>query len=109
MLDNIGGMIGMPYPLSGFLFHLFCSAVLGLIFALVFYKLTKDFFSTTVWGVVYGMLWWVIGALTLAPLMMGTTIAWNMDAVFHTRHMLMSHMVFGLVMAVSYYGLRNSK
>jgi hypothetical protein len=108
-LNNIGAIIGMPYPLSGFLFHLFCSAVLGFLFALLFYKLTQTFFSTIVWGVVYGFIWWVIAYLTIAPMMMGQSIDWSMSAMAHGCHMLMSHLVFGLTMAAAYYRLRNSE
>lgn len=108
-LEQIGAMIGMPYPLSGFLFHLFCTAILGLIFAIVFYKLAKDFFSTTLWGIGYGVILWVLLTLIVARTMMGEAMVFNMDTVCNTKHMLFTHLVFGLVMGVSYYNLRHSR
>lgn len=106
MFAQIGSLIGMPNALSGFLFHLVINAILGIIFAVIFVKAAKSFFNCAIWGVIFGLVWWFVGSLTIAPLMMGMPVVWNNDAMMNALPMLMGELTFGLVLGICYYGLR---
>jgi hypothetical protein len=109
ILSTAGRLMGMTDPLSGFIVHLVFSAILGLIFALVFAKGCTNFFSSSLWGIFYGILWWFFGPLTLCPWAAGRPVSWSSGAMSHAFPMLLGHLVFGLVLGVSYFWMRNRK
>ncbi|MBS0604517.1 MAG: hypothetical protein JSS60_05700 [Verrucomicrobia bacterium] len=109
IMANVGAMMGMPHPVAGFFFHLIYSGLIGLIFGLVFYSLAKDFFTSAIWGVIYGVIWWFLGTLTLAQMMMGLPVSWNAIAMLQGMHMLVGQLVFGIVLGISYFWLNNRK
>lgn len=108
-MSGIGGLIGMPNPLAGYIVHLVWNGILGIIFALIFNRISTKFFSCTVWGVVYGIIWWFLCALTLAPLMMGMAVSWNAQAMSQGIPMFVAHLVYGLVLGIVYYWMKTRK
>jgi uncharacterized membrane protein YagU involved in acid resistance len=109
VLSSVGRMMGLTDPLSSFIIHLIFSAILGLIFALVLCKGCTTFFNSAIWGIVYGIIWWFLGPLTLCPWMSGSPVSWSAGAVSHAFPMLIGHLVYGLVLGVSYFWMRNRK
>lgn len=105
MLGSVGTIIGMPNPLSGLLFHFILDAILGIVFAMVFFRWMHTFFSCAILGIVFGILWWIVGILLLAPLFLGHFLPWSCGAL----PMLMAELVFGLVLGITYYFLKKSK
>lgn len=106
---TIGALMGMPNIISGFAFHLIFCAIFGLIFAVVFYKKVTDFYTSAMWGALYGIIWWFLGTLTLAPLLLGKPVSWNAQAMTDGMAMLMSQIVFGVILGICYYWLRNRR
>jgi hypothetical protein len=109
VLSHAGSLIGLTDPLSGFIIHLIFSAILGLIFALVFCKGCTTFFNSSFWGIAYGIIWWFLGPLTLCPWSTGGTISWSTGTMSHELPMLVGNLVFGLVLGVTYFWMRNRK
>jgi uncharacterized membrane protein YagU involved in acid resistance len=109
VLSKVGMLMGMPNPLSGFLMHTLFSAVLGLIFAIVFVKITRTFFSSTMWGLIYGIIWWLLLPMTFVQMKMGMPVSWSIESMLHGMPMLVGHLVFGIILGMCYYGLKNSK
>ena len=77
ILSNAGSLLGLHDPLSGFIIHLVFSAIVGLIFSLIFSKGCTTFYNTSLWGILYGIIWWFIGPLILCPWLAGTKILWS--------------------------------
>ena len=100
MLPVIGKMVGSPTAAAGWLVHLMISAVIGASFAVVFGWLVSGRTSSVVFGTMYGTAWWLIGPLTVMPLMMGMGLGvnWNLAAAQSLLPSLMGHMLFGVVM-----------
>jgi len=98
MLPMIGKMVGHPSAAAGFLVHMMLSAVIGAAYGLTFGRMADGVRGGSVLGLVYGAGWWVLGPLTLMPLMMGMGLHWSVGAAVHMFPSLMGHMMFGLVL-----------
>jgi uncharacterized membrane protein YagU involved in acid resistance len=101
MLPMVAGMIGSESVVIGFLLHLFISAFIGGTFGLIASRLPQSLLPQVAAGFVYGLVWWVLGALIIMPLVLGMG-----DMVLQIGDsQLMSfvgHGIFGIVMGVSF-------
>jgi hypothetical protein len=110
VLGNIGMIVGSPNPFAGFIVHLIYCAILGVIFAIVFFKkITNHFYPAALWGLLYGIIWWFIGTLTLAPIAMGIPVVWSGTVMSNEFPLLIGNLVFGFVLGLSYFWLKNRK
>ena len=111
MLPMVGMLVGVESAAVGFLVHLVNSAVIGAIFGVLAWGLADRAGPVLGAGLVYGVIWWVLGALILMPLWLSVTADPMMrDMVFVVGQdqwlSLMGHVLFGLVTAGVLFGLR---
>lgn len=111
MLPMVGMLIGVENAFVGFLVHLVNSAVIGAIFGVLAWGIANKIGPLLGAGMIYGVIWWVLGALTLMPLWLSVTMDPMMtDMVFVIEQdqwlSLMGHLIFGLIAAGVLYGLR---
>ncbi|WP_051400235.1 hypothetical protein [Haloechinothrix halophila] len=111
MLPMVGMLIGVENAFVGFLVHLVNSAVIGAIFGLLAWGFADKIAAVLGAGVVYGVIWWVLGALIVMPLWLSVTADSGMsDMVFKVGSdqwmSLMGHVIFGLIAGGVLYGLR---
>ncbi|MBI3505376.1 MAG: hypothetical protein HY059_11080 [Proteobacteria bacterium] len=99
MLTVIAGMVGSSSPVVGFAIHLLMSAMIGAGFGVALGALATSAVRAVGAGVAYGMTWWVIGPLTMMPLMMGQGLgaAWNGHAIAAALPSLMGHVIYGAI------------
>ncbi len=104
MLPMIGGMIGFPNAAAGFLMHMMISAGIGASFGLLLGPWLRSRGQSLLLGGLYGAFWWLLGPLTMMPLMMGMGLGanWNTAAASSMLPSLMGHLIFGLVMGFAY-------
>jgi uncharacterized membrane protein YagU involved in acid resistance len=99
MLPMVGMLVGTESALVGFIVHLLISGFAGAIFGLLAVRLPAGWGAALGAGAVYGVIWWIAGALILMPLMLGMP-----EMVFQIGQMqwmsLLGHLIFGLVTAV---------
>jgi len=104
MLPMIGMLIGMDSAIVGFIVHLGISATIGAVYGVVAARLPQSHMVTAVAGIVNGIVWWVLGALIMMPLMLGMT-----DMIFaigQTQWLsLMGHIIFGVITAFAFIPL----
>jgi len=104
MLPMVAMLVRSDNPLVGFVVHLLISAVIGAIYGLVAGRLPQTYGVAILAGAVNGVVWWVLGALILMPLMLGMN-----DMVFQIGPMqwmsLLGHLVFGVVTGLLYVPL----
>lgn len=88
----------------GWLYHLFNSAVIGAVFAAVLGDRIRGYGGGAAWGIAYGVVWWVLGAQILMPLLLGMP-AFASLRMAPMRMMalgsLMGHMIYGLVLGLA--------
>lgn len=108
MLPMIGAMVGSPSAAVGFGVHLVISAAIGIGFAfLVSLRGQKRTAGVTA-GLVYGFAWWILGPLTLMPLLMGAGLgtSWTLSAIAGAVPSLFGHLVFGGLLGATYRWLQ---
>jgi uncharacterized membrane protein YagU involved in acid resistance len=99
-------LVGLRSPLVGAAIHLAIGAVIGASFGLSFRRQTYDLGSALGWGVAYGFVWWIAGALTLLPLLLGGQPAWAAPEVTAAFPALIGHLGYGAVVGTTFYLLQ---
>jgi hypothetical protein len=104
MLPMIGQMVGQPSALVGFAVHMVNSALIGAGFAIVFGRSMGGYGAGLATGLVYGIIWWLLGPLTLMPLFMGMGLGvnWNLAAAQSMLPSLIGHVMYGIILGTSY-------
>ncbi|WP_407319222.1 hypothetical protein UQW22_02255 [Isoptericola halotolerans] len=114
MLPMVAGLAGSENAVVGLGVHLVNSAVIGAIFGLVAWGTADKLWPVLGAGMVYGIVWWVLGALILMPLWLSVTMDPMMrDMIFTVGSdqwmSLMGHVIFGLVTALVLFGLKRRR
>lgn len=106
MLPMVGMLIGQENSTIGFIVHMGISAILGAMFGVTAKGFVSSTVSTIIAGGVYGIIWWVLGALILMPLLLGMN-----DMVFVIEQpqwfSLIGHLIYGVIAALLYKPLLN--
>lgn len=102
MLPKVAMLVGSDSVGVGAVVHLAISAALGGGFGLVV-PLTR-FWPLLGAGVVYGVIWWVLGGLLLMPAELGMPV-FQLGA--SAMQSLMGHLIYGIVTALIFYGFRH--
>ena len=107
MLPMVAKLVGSSSALVGYLVHLGISAVIGAGYGLLIRDQVARVGPTMAAGFGYGVLWWVLGPLTLMPLFlgMGFGVHWHLEAVSKMLPSLFGHFLYGLVLGVGFLGL----
>lgn len=101
MIGMVAELVGSTSIAMGWGVHLLNSAIIGGIFGAAASSV-RSWASASAAGVVYGVVWWVLGALLIMPLwlgmpplLIGETQWWS----------LVGHLMYGLITGVSFYAL----
>ncbi len=96
MLPMVAMLVRSENSLVGFVVHMVISAGIGGVYGLVAGRLPQTTGAAIVAGAVNGLVWWVLGALILMPLMLGMA-----QMVFQIGQAqwfsLMGHILYGVV------------
>jgi len=105
MLPMVAALVGSDNAIVGFVVHLVISAGIGGSFGLLAALLSlKGRTRLLVAGMIYGVIWWVLGALILMPLMLGMS-AMVLQIGDTQWASLMGHAIFGLITGYVYAAL----
>ena len=102
MLPVIAGLAGSNSPVVGFLIHMVISVFIGATFGLIFGGAGSTYARAAVLGIVYGMVWWVLGPLVIMPAMMGMGPQFGTAFSVSSLMSLMGHMIYGAVTGLGY-------
>ncbi|WP_203454567.1 hypothetical protein [Jiangella aurantiaca] len=101
MMPMVADLIGSTSESVGWLVHLFNSALFGAIFALLFGRWIGDLGPAAVLGLLYGVFWWLVGALWIMPAWLGMS-----EMIFEIGNAqwqsFVGHLFYGLLLAVTY-------
>jgi hypothetical protein len=112
MMAMVAMVVSSTSIAVGWLYHLFNSAVIGGVFAATLGTRVRSLGSGLAWGGVWGITWWVLGALVLMPMALNMPpFAPLMMAPMRPVAMgsLVGHLVFGLVFGGSYAVLTGTR
>jgi len=97
IMPMIAKLVGSESVIVGWLAHLAISAFIGASFTVLLGRRVTSTRSGLLYGIGYGMLWWVLGALILMPAKLGMPIfQLNTTALLS----LMGHMIFGAILGL---------
>lgn len=99
MLPMVGMLVGADNAIIGLIVHLLISIGIGVSYGILSLPMPISVGLHLLSGITYGVVWWVLGALFLMPLMMGMD-----DMIFVIGDMqwmsLIGHIIFGAVMGI---------
>lgn len=97
MVSMVAMLVGSESVAVGWFVHLAISAFIGATFALLFGAKVASLGSGAGFGVVYGLIWWVLGALALMPARLGMELFMVNEM---TMQSLMGHALYGLILGL---------
>jgi uncharacterized membrane protein YagU involved in acid resistance len=101
MMPMVAMMARSESVVVGWVVHLLISAFIGAVFGVIAARLPSNWATTAIAGAINGVVWWVLGALILMPLILGMN-----EMVFQVGEMqinsLIGHLIFGVIAAAAY-------
>ncbi|HEX4595997.1 MAG TPA: hypothetical protein VH157_17045, partial [Bryobacteraceae bacterium] len=107
-LPKLAALAGGSSAALGFLVNMVVSAGIGITYGLLFQREAPNFASAICWGLLYGLIWWFAGPLTLLPLFLTGSFDWTVDAAAALLPSLVGHLLYGAVTAVVFFELERS-
>lgn len=100
-LPMIAQLMGSQSAAVGFLVHMVISAVFGAVFGIVLEQQLVSLRQSAILGLLYGIFWWLVGALLLMPLLLGMSAQFSHAFAPANLLSLAGHMVYGIVLGVT--------
>jgi uncharacterized membrane protein YagU involved in acid resistance len=102
----VAELVGSEAVSIGRLLHYLIGLTIGLSFGFLFYKDLHNVGASLVWGINYGLVWWLLGPLTLFPWFLGNPVVWSLEAAQGASQGLIAHLLYGSVLGF-FYGFIN--
>ncbi|MEM7734228.1 MAG: hypothetical protein AAF267_00395 [Deinococcota bacterium] len=102
----VAELVGSEAISIGRLLHYLIGLVIGLSFGFLFYKDLRNVGASLVWGINYGLVWWLLGPLTLFPWFLGNPVEWSLEVAQGATQGLIAHLLYGSVLGF-FYGFIN--
>jgi uncharacterized membrane protein YagU involved in acid resistance len=102
-LPIVASLIGSTSALTGFIVHLVIADLIGASYGLLFRRQSYDLGSALGWGVAYGFFWWILGPLTLMPILLGVTPQWTVEVAAGLSASLIGHLAYGAGLGIIFY------
>lgn len=100
VLPVVAMLIGAPpSPVIGFVVHLVISALIGMSYGVLFQHEAPNLGSGVAWGLLYGLIWWFVGPLTLMPVLLGRPFVWTTEVAHTLLPSLIGHLIYGAATA----------
>lgn len=105
MIGMIAGLVGSQSVAVAWIVHLVISAIFGVAYPLLFGNMKRQWLG----GLIYGFIWYLLGPLTLMPLLMGAGVQWSMAAVVGSMFSVVGHLMYGLILGLVFDRLEKSQ
>ncbi|PIR46592.1 MAG: hypothetical protein COV07_03490 [Candidatus Vogelbacteria bacterium CG10_big_fil_rev_8_21_14_0_10_45_14] len=102
MLPMVAMLFKSESAIFGFILHLVFSAIIGVIFGLVFGHMVINKRTGVILGLLYGVIWWVLGPLVIMPVWLGMGLQLSVEGVNMAIPSLWGHLVFGFILGLVY-------
>jgi NADH dehydrogenase len=105
MMSDTAGLLGLTSIGAGYLSHLIVAVAAGAGFGIIFRLQANSYAAQISNGMLYGLLWWIVGPLTLSPLLMGRVPTWGLLEAGHAFFNLIGHIAYGGITGFGFYVL----
>jgi hypothetical protein len=99
VIPLVAQLVGRESPVVGWAVHMSIAVFVGVTYALIFGLFAVTASISGVLGIIYGLVWWVLGGLTLMPLRLGMGLFVFNIAAWQS---LAGHLAYGLALGVVY-------
>ena len=99
ILPYVAQLVGATSPFVGFVVHLAISALIGMTYGVLFAREAPSLGAGIGWGLVYGLVWWFLGQLTLFPRFLGENYDWSIEDASAALPSLIGHLAYGATTA----------
>ena len=106
-LPVVANLVGSDSEVVGLIVHLLIGVAIGATFGLFFRRQAFDAGAAVGWGTAYGFVWWLLGPLTLAPIIAGAEPAWSVAAAAAAFPGLIGHLAYGAGLGLTFYWLES--
>lgn len=89
-----------------FIVYMIVAAMMGAGLGLLVWHQRPGAGETLFWGLTYGILWWVLGPLTLLPLFAGEALAWDIHLAQENFPALLGHLLYGAATGLALAAIR---
>lgn len=107
MMPMIAKLVGSDSVAIGWLIHLLISVVIGLSFVWWFGGKATTYGSGAGFGLLHGIIWWVLGPLMIMPIILGMGPQFANMLAQANMLSLMGHMIYGLILGLVYVTASN--
>jgi hypothetical protein len=104
-LHQVVRLAGGESPFAAFLVHLLISALIGMSYGVFFRREAPTSLASVGWGLLYGLVWWYLGPLTLLPIFLGERGLWTTAEADAALPWLVGHLLYGSVTALVFFRL----
>ncbi len=104
-MSMAAGLTGLTSSHAALAVQLGIAVVLGAGFGAIFRHQPDSYATSITGGLLYGLLWWIVGPLTLSPLLHGMVPTWSLEDAVAGFPGLIAHLLYGGVMGVTFYML----
>ncbi len=101
---RIAAIVGGTWPVLGFVVHLCISVLVGASYGVLFQREAPNAASAIAWGLVYGLIGWFVGPLTLLPASQGADL-WAQAQARSQFPSLVGQLIYGAVAAAAFWFL----
>ena len=108
MMQMVANVVRSDNLAVGWIYHLFNSAVLGAIFGLLAGNHLGSYAIAVGGGAIYGLVWWVLGALILMPVFLGMAPFAPLTMVPMVPvalGSLVGHLIYGMILGGGYLAI----
>jgi uncharacterized membrane protein YagU involved in acid resistance len=102
-LGEIAAIVGGSSPALGLVVHMCISVLLGVSYGLLFQREAPNLASGIAWGLVYGLMGWYIGPLTLFPIALGNASLWVPAVAEAQFPAMIGHLIYGAMAGAAFW------
>ena len=100
ILPLTAGLVGSRSAGLGALVFILLSTLTGMCCGLLFRREAPDLGAGAAWGMVYGLILWFVGPMTLMPVLAGGTFRWTTDTASMLLPSLTTCLIYGALLAI---------
>jgi len=104
-MGTLAGLLGLPASGAGWLAQLLLAVVLGAGFGALIRYQAGSYAATLSSGLLLGLLWWIVGPLTVLPLLMGSRPTWSFSEAAAAFPDLVGFLLYGGATGLCYAAL----
>lgn len=104
----VAALAGLPSAHAAVAVQLGIAVVLGAGFGAMFRYQPDSYAASITGGLLYGLLWWIVGPLTLSPLLHGRGPTWSLDEAAAGFPGLIAHLLYGVVLGAAFHVLASA-